>query len=87
MNDEIPPELQDLNFPEIGNNQQNIWMLRDGLNATRKWLRENTVTPDENTSDFGTISMLEQAVCLHENSYQMRPGLMRCKDCKVIYKV
>lgn len=77
MNQEIPPELQDFNFAEIGNNQQNIWRLRDELNATRRWLRENTVSEEEET----------EVECTHENSYQMKPGLMRCKDCKVIYKV
>lgn len=46
MNDDIPKELQDFDFNEIGNNQQNIWRLRDELNATRRWLRENTVTPE-----------------------------------------
>lgn len=49
MNDEIPSELRDFDFAEIGNNQQNIWRLRDELNATRRWLRENTVNPEEET--------------------------------------
>ncbi len=77
MSEEIPAELQDIEFAELTNNQQNIWRIRDELNATRKWIRENAVTP---TDDF------QEEACTHENSYQMRPGLMRCKDCKVIYK-
>lgn len=80
MIEDIPVEIKDFDFPEMTNNQVNIWRLRDELNATRRWIRENAVTPDEDFEE-------EEILCLHTNSYQMRPGLMRCKDCKVIYKV
>lgn len=83
MNDEIPVELQDFSFDELTNNQQNIWRLRDELNATRRWIRENTVTPEEEPEE----SVGEEGECTHENSYQMRPGLMKCKDCGKIYRV
>jgi len=87
MSEEVPKELQDFDFAEIGNNQQNIWRLRDELNATRRWIRENTVTPEENDEEgyFNPDDYITS--CQHGNSYQMRPGLMKCKDCKVIYKV
>lgn len=40
-------ELEDFDFAEVGNNQQNIWRLRDELNATRRWLRANTVFEED----------------------------------------
>ncbi len=90
MNDEIPVELQDIDFQELTNNQQNIWKLKDELNATRRWIRENAVSP-ETLAQEEAIQKINHAVfgdsCTHENSYQMKPGLMRCKDCKKIYKV
>lgn len=91
MNEEIPRELQDFDFAEIGNNQQNIWRLRDELNATRRWLRQNTVSPEEEVATQVTSENISLETkygdCAHLNSYQMRPGLMKCKDCKKVYKV
>lgn len=83
MNDEIPKELQDFEFPELTNNQLNIWRLRDELNATRKWIRENAVSEVEEEEEEVPLS----PTCTHPNSYQLKPGMMKCKDCKVIYKV
>lgn len=73
MSEPLPEEIQ---FAELSNNQQNIWRLLDAHNQLVRWIREVAEEEDQ-----------PEGECTHENSYQMRPGLMRCKDCKVIYKV
>ena len=71
MNQEIPPALQDFDFAEIGNNQQNIWRLRDELNATRRWLRENTVNIEE--EDESEDKVLKEGVTITKNGkYYMK---------------
>jgi len=84
MNEEIPKELQDFDFAEIGNNQQNIWRLRDELNATRRWLRENTVDVEEDEDDYqlnypkeGLIEVdlkLKEGVSITKNGKYYIPG-------------
>jgi hypothetical protein len=67
-----PPKPFD--FPSIGNNQQNIYILKGKLNEVITYLnRENVVEP-----------IIE---CAHENAYSMnRNDLWRCKDCKTVFK-
>lgn len=68
---EIPVELQDFDFAEIGNNQQNIWRLRDELNATRRWLRENTVNEEKDEEEERT---LKPDVVITKNGRYFIPG-------------
>lgn len=85
MNDDIPVEIQDFDFPEMTNNQVNIWRLRDELNATRKWLRENTV--DSDTEEVEVLTDDLEAECDHTDSYPLnRHNLWRCRTCRKIYK-
>lgn len=72
----IEPLPEEISFAELSNNQQNIWKLLDAHNQLVRWIREVAQEEEEVIVE-----------CTHENSYLLRPGLMRCKDCKVIYKV
>lgn len=67
MNEDIPIELQDFDFPELTNNQVNIWRLRDELNATRRWLRENTVDVDEEEMQESSERQLKPGVSITKN--------------------
>lgn len=89
MTEQLPEEVQ---FAEISNNQQNLWRLLDAHNQLVRWVREMAETEEEvdllEDIRVKGVSFVKPALeCTHENSYQMRPGIMRCKDCKAIYKV
>lgn len=75
MNDEIPVELQDFDFPELTNNQQNIWRLRDELNATRRWIRENAVSEGSDAAE-----QFDQAVEFIAEQREIRPGVRVTKN-------
>ena len=79
MNEQIPIELQDFEFPDMTNNQINIWKLKDELNDTRRWIRENAVNEEsEEEQEQDPLS----PTCLHEKTYTDRWGYKRCNKCK-----
>lgn len=43
--------LEDVSFPELTNNQQNVWLLRDELNATRRWIKDHVVFEEDMEED------------------------------------
>jgi len=69
--------IKPVNFPEVTNANLNTALVADKLNEVIAYL---------NAKDAPVVPVV-QADCLHENSYQMRPGLMKCKTCKLVYKV
>jgi hypothetical protein len=80
MTEETPLELRDFDFPEIGNNQQNIWRLRDELNATRRWIRENTVTPEYEEEEEPTGQRLREGVTITKNGRYSLKGVGFIKE-------
>lgn len=68
------PEITDFDFPEIGNNQQNIWRLRDELNATRRWIREHVVFEEEEEITDLAEGILREGVIVTRNGRYMRNG-------------
>jgi hypothetical protein len=69
---------QPVQFPDIGNPAINISLTAGKLNEVIAFLQEKF--PDSEV-------MVDISICDHANSYQMKPGLWKCKVCKKVYKI